>query len=63
MFAESTFHKTDLVPRAKHHYHELYQPHVVVKQWPVFAKDLDALGITDVDANSSDDAWRNRGTY
>jgi hypothetical protein len=43
-------------------YHRLYGPSEVVEHWPVFAGEVDALKITNIDANASDPAWTERRT-
>ncbi len=43
-------------------YHKLYRPEEVAEEWPMFAKDVDGLRITDIDAKDSDPAWNERGT-
>jgi hypothetical protein len=43
-------------------YHKLYSSSEVAAQWPVFAKEIDALRAINIDAKTSDPAWDERRT-
>jgi hypothetical protein len=43
-------------------YHKLYSSSEVTAQWPVFAKEMDALRVINIDAKTSDPAWDERRT-
>ena len=43
-------------------YHKLYNSSEVTAQWPVLAKEIDALRAKDIDAKTSDPAWDERHT-
>lgn len=56
-------HEEEVNPDDPHRaYHKLYSPSEVAAQWPVFAKDIDALQAKDIDAKTSDPAWNERRT-
>ena len=43
-------------------YHKLYSSSEGRAQWSVFAKEIDALRATNIDAKTSDPAWDERRT-
>jgi hypothetical protein len=43
-------------------YHKLYRLSEVAAQWPMFAKEIDALRAINIDAETSDPAWDERRT-
>ena len=42
-------------------YHKLYSRSEAVAHWPVFANNVDALRMVDIDAKVNDPAWNDRG--
>lgn len=42
--------------------HKLYSSSEVTAQWPVFAKEIEALRAINIDAKTSDPAWDERRT-
>ena len=41
-------------------YHKPYSSSEVAAQWPMFAKEIDALRAINIDAKTSDPAWDER---
>jgi hypothetical protein len=41
-------------------YHKVYSSMELAAQWPVFAKEIEALRVTDIDAKPADPAWNER---
>jgi hypothetical protein len=56
-------HKEEVNPDDPYRvYHKLYSSSEVTAQWPVFAKEIDALRAINIDVKTSDPAWDERRT-